>query len=292
MRWWNDFAEAMSHDAPLGRLTRFRLGGRARYMFRPRSAEQLSAMVVRAKHEGISVKVLGAGANVLVTDDGFDGVVVRLDQPAFMEVDRDGVTATVGAGVELMPFALKCCTMGYAGLEAMAGIPSSIGGAVKMNAGGRHGEFGQVVREISVLRSDGAVEDWPRERVGFGYRNSCVDTEIVLSVRVDLGEDDPTKLKSRFYEHFAAKNKSQPLKGDSAGCIFKNPEGKSAGALIDQAGLKGTRRGQAVVSTRHANFILAEEGATASDVLELIEVVREGVLQTFNTALELEVEIW
>ncbi len=292
MNWWNDFANDLERDTPLGRLTWFKLGGRARYLFRPRSAERLAKLVVRAAHEQIPVKVLGAGANVLVSDDGFDGVVVRLDQPAFRTVEWHETSADVGAGVDLMPLAKECCSRGLAGLECMAGIPATVGGAIKMNAGGRFGEFGDAVREVDLLGSDGAVETWSHDRIGFGYRRTHLQDEIVLSARLEFSEDDPDRVKQTFDGCFDYKSRSQPLRDDSAGCIFKNPEGRSAGALIDRAGLKGVGCGQAYVSHCHANFIVTRNGATASDVLRLVDLIRERVFSLFGTLLELEVDVW
>ena len=246
----------------------------------------------RAGQEGANVKVLGCGANVLVRDDGFDGVVVRLDQPAFRKVALNGTTADVGGGVEVMPLSRNLSAKGLSGLECMAGIPASVGGAVRMNAGGRFGEFGDVVREVTVVQSDGGVETWPHDRVGFGYRHSEIGDRIVVSARLDLVEDDPARVQGRYEEYSEYKLRSQPVADKSAGCIFKNPAGQSAGALIDRAGLKGACCGQAEVSQQHANFIIAGPGATASDVLHLIDLIRDRVLREFGTELEVEVEIW
>ncbi len=268
------------------------MGGRARYLFRPRDAEQLARLLTRARDEGAPVKVLGGGANVLISDDGVDGVVVRLDQPAFREVKRDRGRIEAGAGVDLMPLARECSDLGLSGLESMAGIPATLGGAVRMNAGGPRGEFGRVVREVRVLRPDGEIETWPHDRVGFGYRQSDLGDHIVLAVQLELVEDDPERVRGAFDENFAQKKRTQPLAEQSAGCVFKNPPGGSAGALIDRAGLKGARIGGARVSERHANFIIAGEGATASDVLHLIDLIRERVRKVFDTELEIEIEVW
>ncbi len=273
-------------------MTSFRLGGRAKYLYRPRNADELSSFMARAKQEDAALKVLGSGANILVSDDGFDGVVVRLDQAAFKCVKPRGTTVEVGAGVDLMPFSRLMSDKGMAGMECLAGIPATVGGAIRMNAGGPSGEFGQVVRGVTLLCSDGTVETWPAKRVGFGYRHSEIGDRVVLSARLDFVEDDPVKVRRRFDDQMASKLRSQPISERSAGCIFKNPPGRSAGALIDQAGLKGARRGAAHVSRRHANFIIAEEGATAKDVLELIDLIRERVRAEFDVELEVEVEIW
>lgn len=273
-------------------MTWFRLGGPARWLCRPRDTDELGRLVRRACDAEVPLKVLGGGANVLISDDGFDGVVVRLDQPAFRQVQRGNSHVRAGAGVDLMRLSKECSEAGLSGLECMAGIPGSVGGAVRMNAGGRFGEIAAVVREVDVLHPDGRHETWARERLEFGYRHSNLHNVIVLSVTFDLSEGDPEATSERFEEIFGYKTASQPLSAKSAGCIFKNPPGASAGALIDQAGLKGTRRGGASVSTRHANFIVADAGARTSDVLFLIDLIRERVAREFGTELEVEVDIW
>ena len=262
------------------------------------------------------LKVLGAGANVLVSDDGFDGVVVRLDSDAFRGIDVRGTRIEVGAGVDLMPLVRGLCRRGLSGLEFMAGIPATVGGAVRMNAGGRLGEFGDVVQRIRVLGADGLIETWSHDRIGFSYRDSSLgeagatlsrrlqparsfaraqargSERVVLSAVLELIEDDPDRVRARYEDILAGKLASQPIAEHSAGCIFKNPEGESAGALIDRAGLKGTHWGRASVSTAHANFIVAKRGATSSDVLHLIDLMRERVRHVHGTELDVEIEIW
>lgn len=292
MHWWREYADRIRCDAPIGALTWFRLGGTARFLAQPSDADELASIAGRAREAGVPLKILGRGANVLISDDGFDGVVVRLDQPAFRRTEWNGATLTVGAGVDLMPLTRECSDRGLAGLERLAGIPATIGGAVRMNAGGRFGDMSDVVREITVLRSDGSVERWGRDRIGFSYRRSALGDGVVLDATLELGEDDPAETRRRFKECFDYKQRTQPMGERSAGCIFKNPEGESAGALIDRAGLKGASRGAVRVSERHANFMVAGAGATASDVLGLIDDVRDGVRRAMNTELELEIEVW
>lgn len=292
MSWLRGFVDRIVPDVPLGSMTWFRLGGRARYLFRPTDAADLAAFLPLAKQEGLPVKVLGAGANVLVRDDGFDGVVIRLDKPAFRRIAvRDGMPE-VGAGVDLMPLVRRFSREGLSGMECLAGIPATLGGAVRMNAGGRFGEISQVIRDVRVMDDDGSIETWSRDRLGFGYRRSAIDDRIVLCVRLDVHSDDPAKTLARYAEHFAYKEKTQPMEASSAGCIFKNPQGESAGALIDRAGLKGLACGGAQVSFRHANFFVTDRDALACDVLGLIDTVRRRVLSAFGTTLELEVDVW
>lgn len=299
MSWWQEYADRMTHNVPLGPDTWFRLGGRARHLFRPRDTDDLASLVRRARDADMPLKVLGAGANVLVSDDGFDGVVIRLDGDAFRtEPDLTGMghrqtaSVEVGAGVELMALSKRCSRAGWSGLEGLAGIPATIGGAIRTNAGGRFGEIGDVVHSIRVLNRNGTVEAWPHERIGFRYRHTDLNGCIVLSATLALTRDDPEKTSRRYDECLEYKQKTQPLADSSAGCIFKNPTGQSAGALIDRAGMKGSRYRAARVSEQHANFIVAERGATASDVLHLIDLVRDRVYGVFDTELELEIDVW
>ena len=292
MSWWSEFASRIECDAPVGKQTWFCLGGRARYLFRPESADDLAALMKRASREALPLKVLGDGANVLIRDDGFDGVVVRLEGEAFRSIERRSGTLEVGAGVDLMSLVCQCNEQGLSGLECMAGIPGTVGGAVRMNAGGRFGDISRVVRRVRLLDAQGRPETWSHDRIGFGYRCSNLGDRVVLSALFELIEDAPARVKRRFDEYLEYKRRSQPLAEKSAGCVFKNPTGASAGALIDRAGLKGARCGEALVSKQHANFIIAEPGATASDVLHLIDLIRERVRTVFDTELEVEIDVW
>jgi UDP-N-acetylmuramate dehydrogenase len=299
MNWLRDFAPRIERDAPIGRLTWYRLGGSAKYLFRPTDRDDLAAFLRRAGEAGLPVRVLGAGANVLVRDGGVNAAVVRLDQPAFREtrIEADG-RLDLGAGVDLMVAAKQLSAEGWSGLEGLAGIPGTIGGAVRMNAGGRHGEFGDRVISVDVMdvmdaRDDvGEIERWPRERVGFGYRCTSLGGRIVLSAQLRLERDDPQRVQARFAERWEEKRAGQPLADHSAGCVFKNPPDEPAGRLIDRAGLKGLRSGGARVSEQHANFIVADRGASADDVLRLIELVRAEVAKRYGFELETEIDVW
>ena len=288
----SEFAPYLEFDAPIGRMTSYRVGGPADRLFRPETEEQLAAMTARARSDGVEVRVLGGGSNVLVRDEGVGGVVVRLDGPAFGDARIEGSRVTVGVGAKLMVLCRRLSERGLSGLEGLAGIPGSVGGAIRMNAGGREGSFGDVVREIRVLCADGSIETWSRDQVGFGYRCSAIGDRIALSAVLELEQKDPAGVSDCFRANLAAKNASQPTNQRTAGCVFKNPEGASAGALIDKAGLKGVRCGQASVSRLHANFIVTHPGARASDVLDLIDRIRGSVHKTLGVELGLEIEIW
>ena len=191
MSWWRDFAPNITHDAPLGRNTWFGLGGSARHLFAPQSVDELSTALQRAVHSDMPVKILGAGANVLVSDDGFDGVVVRLDSDAFKQTQPEESGFEIGAGADLMGLSKRLSREGWSGLEFMAGIPGTLGGAIRGNAGGRFGEIGDVVRSVRVLERDGAAREMTKEEIGFSYRHTRLGNAIVLSATLDLQRSDP-----------------------------------------------------------------------------------------------------
>jgi UDP-N-acetylmuramate dehydrogenase len=292
MNWLSELEGPIEHDVPLSPLTWFKLGGRARHLYRPEDETQLARLVGRAYGDGVLTRVLGGGANLLIRDDGVDGVVIRLDQPTFRKVEFHGERVTAAGGADLMRLTLESVRRGLAGLECMAGIPGTVGGAIRMNAGGKFGAIGAVVSSVRLLTPAGALETLRAEELGFGYRRSQVGQGIVLSADLQLRQDDPERVLARYEEIWAYKKASQPLSANSAGCIFKNPPGDSAGKLIDRAGLKGQSVGGASVSREHANFIVTHEGATAADVLELVERIRRTVRRRFGIELELEIDVW
>ncbi len=292
MNWLNDFSGKIEPDAPLADRTWFKLGGNARWLATPASTRELADVLRLASEHGVSVKALGAGANVLVRDDGFDGVVVRLDQEAFTAVRFDGERVHAGGGANLMHLAHRCAQRGLSGLEAVAGIPSTVGGAIRMNAGGRYGEIAEVVEEVCMVDSTGRVHARRRDELAFGYRSSNIGGDVVVSACFRLRQSDAALTLAEFRRIWAEKKESQPMAERSAGCIFKNPSGCSAGALIDAAGLKGSARGGASVSTRHANFIVTRPEARSADVLEVIDHVRDVVACRYGIGLELEIDVW
>jgi len=290
----------LTEHEPLAAHTWFGLGGPARWMARPRDADQLTELTRRCARAGLPLRVLGQGANLLVGDDGVDGVVVRLDHQAFKRIEWPApegpqgqeVTVRAGAGADLGRLTLEAVRRGLAGLECMAGIPGTVGGAVRMNAGGRFGCIADVIRAVRVMHRDGRQAVVAREQAGFAYRRSGLEDVLILEAELALRRDDPARLHERYREVWEAKRRTQPLRENSAGCVFKNPPGHSAGSLIDRAGLKGRKVGGAWVAREHANFIVAREGATAADVLELIGQIRSEVSGRFGVDLELEIELW
>jgi UDP-N-acetylmuramate dehydrogenase len=287
-----DFAQFVKRDEPLAPYTWFRLGGPAEFFAVPTSVDQLQALVRRCHETQTPVRLLGGGSNVLVRDEGVSGVVMQLSSPAFDEIKIEKRTLTAGGGAKLGHAISMSVREGLAGLEALVGIPGTIGGALHGNAGSHGGDIGQWTARATVMTRRGEILERARDELVFAYRESSLDELAIISAQFELEADDPEQLTKRMQTQWIIKKANQPLGHQSAGCIFKNPRGMSAGMLIDQAGLKNTRYGQAVVSDRHANFIVAEAGAKSADVLQLIEVVRERVSDRLGIDLETEIEIW
>jgi UDP-N-acetylmuramate dehydrogenase len=277
---------------PLAPHTWFGLGGPAQFFAEPTNTEELETVVRRAREQGLPIRLLGGGSNILVRDEGASGVIVRLSAPAFTDITIDGRTVSAGGGAKLGHAISTSVREGLAGLETLVGIPGSIGGALRGNAGSHGGDIGQWTLQATVMTRDGAIQQRSREDIVFGYRESSLDELAILGAKFQLEQDDPAELTKRMQKQWIVKKASQPLSHQSAGCIFKNPRGMSAGMLIDQAGLKNTRIGQAEVSDRHANFIVVDQGATTADVLQLIDLVRERIYDRLGIELETEIEIW
>lgn len=282
----------LQENVPLAPLTWYNIGGPARWFLRPRNPEELQAATQRCVQNNIRVLVLGQGANLLVADAGVHAAVFKLDAPHWKQFSSSGDILTVGGGADMQAVARYCVRSGLSGIQGMAGIPGTIGGCIRMNAGGKFGEIGACVSRVTVMSIEGEIFDRTRDDLVFGYRKSNIAATFILEAQFELEQDNPDELVRRFKEIWMFKKNSQPLGSRNAGCVFKNPPGASAGALIDQAGLKGLRIGNAEVSTKHANFIVANPGCTATDILRVIEQVQTAVLQKHGVALEREVVVW
>lgn len=286
------FEHFVRQAEPLAPHTWFHLGGPAEYFAEPRNVDELRELIVRCREEELPVRLLGGGSNVLVRDEGVPGVVVRLTEPAFSEIKVAGGRVSAGGAAKLGHVISSAVREGLAGLETLVGIPGTIGGALHGNAGSRGGDIGQWTNRATVMTRGGEVIQRQRDELVFAYRESSLDELAILSAEFELDAEDPEQLTKRMQQQWIVKKASQPLGHQSAGCIFKNPRGMSAGMLIDQAGLKGARIGGAEVSDRHANFIVAEPGASSQDVLRLIELVRSRVADRLGIEMETEIEVW
>lgn len=280
-------------NEPLAPHTWFRLGGPARFFARPETAGQLVATIRAAREAGLPLRILSGGSNVLVRDTGVDGYVVLLESPAFADVTITGRRVDAGAAVPLTALISQTARAGLAGLENLTGIPGTVGGALRGNSGGRQGAIGTFVRRATVIDNADEVQVREHDDLSFSYRWSNLDEPVILAAQFELEPDEPEAVVRRMRRTWILKKENQPYGHQSSGCIFKNPSPDlSAGTLIDQAGLKNARVGGAEVSDRHANFIVAEPGATADDVLRLIEQIHERIWQNFGYDLELQIQIW
>ena len=250
-------------------------------------------MLRRCRDEQLPFRLLSGGSNVLVRDQGVEAMVIHLESPAFSDVSIAGNVVLAGAAVPLTALISHSARAGLTGLEVLTGIPGTIGGALRGNAGDRQGSIGQFVRRATVIDPAGLVQVRDRDDLSFAERGSNLDEPVILSAEFELEPQDPEAVVRRMRRIWIIKKEHQPYGHQSSGCIFKNPTPDlPAGTLIEQAGLKGTRHGGAEISDRHANFIVAQPGATAADVLHLIDQIRQRVWQQFGYELELQIQVW
>ena len=288
-------------DAPLGPHTWYGIGGRADALVRPNTLAALQTLLRRCYRDGVPLRILGSGANLLVDDDGVDGIVVKLDTPAFKAVEFNAsghverMRAWGSASTEKL--VQECARRGLAGLEQMSGIPSSIGGAVRMNAGGKYGAIGDAVDAVAIATPEGELAIYAKDSLRFDYRETNIPRGIMVWSSFCVTPSDAVACRKRVKEIFLYKRSTQPLAASSAGCMFRNPllpsgARESAGKLIDLAGMKGARVGGAFVSPEHGNFLAVDKGARTDDLRALVERVRLAVLKTHSIELETEVVFW
>ncbi|NOY30151.1 MAG: UDP-N-acetylmuramate dehydrogenase [Planctomycetes bacterium] len=286
------FEKIVRRDEPLADRTWLRLGGVASFYAEPKSVDELAALVRRCCDEEVPIRVLGSGSNVLIRDEGVPGMVVSLGGADFADIQISNGRLMAGGGAKLAHAISETVRAGLAGLEPLVGIPGTLGGALHGNSGSRGGDIGQWACQATVMTRTGEILQRNREDLVFAYRQSSLDELVILSAEFQLEEDDPEQLTKRMQKQWIVKKAGQPLSHQNVASVFKNPRGMSAGMLIDQAGLKGTRVGAVEVSQRHANFIVADEGATSQDVLRLMDIVRSRVAERLGVELETELEIW
>lgn len=281
-------------NEPMSKHTTFGIGGPADIFFEPADADDLACVISRASELDIPWWVLGDGANVLVSDKGIRGLVIKLGK-RFAEIVIEGEVVTAGAAVKLDNLVTKTARTGLSGLECAAGIPGTVGGAIVMNAGTYHGCIGSCVESVKVVKSDGSSADLSQNDIGFRYRWSIFQnntSDIIVQAAFRLAPADADELVKKVEGIRSRRTRNLPNYGRSAGCVFKNPdENTSAGKMIELAGMKGARIGGAVVAEEHANFILNIENATAEDVRSLAEKVRSAVKDKFGVELEYEVRL-
>lgn len=274
----------------MSRHTTFRVGGPVSLMVLPQNAQQAIAAVRAAAEEGIRPVFLGNGSNLLVPDAGCDVFVIKTTN-GLCNASVDGALITAESGILLARLAVLARDHSLTGLEFAHGIPGSLGGAVTMNAGAYDGEMSQVVTEVTYLTASGQVES--TDQFDFSYRHSAFSdgSRMILSVKMMLQPGDSKEIRGRMEELMERRKSKQPLEWPSAGSTFKRPQGYFAAALIDQCGLKGLTVGGAQVSEKHAGFVINKGGATCSDVLTLMDQVRQHVFDATGVVLEPEVKL-
>ncbi len=280
-------------DEPMSAHTAFRVGGPADVLVIPEGRDDLRwALEVCATH-GIPFTVIGRGSNLLVSDDGIEGVVIKISR-GLSRVRWEGTSLEAEAGAPLPAVAWQAASRGLSGLEFGVMIPGSVGGAVVMNAGAHHHAISAVVRQVECLAATGEMTTLDREALGFDYRTSVLQARpqlVVVSARLELAPRPPEAIMVQMQAYLEARRRTQPLGEPGAGSIFRNPPGDYAGRLIEQAGLKGWRRGDVEISPVHANFIVNKGHARCREVLEAIRMVRQTVQARFGVLLQLEVKV-
>lgn len=276
-------------DRHLIKYTTFQVGGPCEALYEADNEDDLKNIIAYVNEHGIPYFVIGRGSNLLVKDEGLEGLVILL-KGALSDIREEGETILAGGGLFLSDLLTFCRDRGLSGLEWSAGIPGTLGGAVNMNAGAHGEEFGKRVLEIHGIDSRGESVIFEASQLIFSYR--CLEMPkglIITRVRLKLAQDTRDNVKRKISEYLKKRKSTQPLEFPNAGSVFKNPPGHHAGVLIETAGLKGTRSGGAMISEKHANFIINMKGATAQDILDLIHLAKTTVKK--KTGIDLEPEI-
>lgn len=284
--------ERLRTSFPLAPLTTFRIGGPAALFLEPESEADLRAAGQAVRETGIPFVVLGKGSNVIVSDTGFPGLVLRLGK-SYRWAARDGSMITAGGSMPLPRLAGVALAHSLAGAEFGVAIPATLGGGVRMNAGAHGHSLSEVVRQVDVfLLGAGEARTIPADEAGFVYRNSALPADgVVVAAALGLRPGDPGEIRAAMDEARDWRRRTQPLAEPNCGSVFKNPPGDHAARMVESLGLKGTAVGGAQVSEKHANFIVARPGALAADVVALIRTVQERVADGYGVRLEPEVHL-
>lgn len=292
MELFSGFEHIVRDNEPLSPYNWFRLGGVAEYFAEPTTPDEVAGLVQRCREENLPFKILGGGSNLLIKDEGTPGLVIHLAAPAFSDITVQGETITAGAGAKLGHVISTAVREGLAGMEELVGIPGTVGGALRGNAGAQTSDIGQWTRSVTVMSSDGEVTVREANDLRFSYRQSNLGGLVILQAQFALEPGDSQTLTKRMQTLWIIRKSQQPTGDQNAGHIFKDPGGVSAASLIDQAGLKGAMVGKAAVCDQYANFITAHPGASSQDVLRLIDLIQGRVSEHLGVELETEIEIW
>jgi UDP-N-acetylmuramate dehydrogenase len=280
-------------DYPLKDRNTFKIGGRARFFCEPEDAGKLALLIRLAKKNKIPVYILGAGSNLLISDEGVGGLVIKLSSSYFKKISREDELIKVAGGAMLGGLIKFAKSKSLQGAEFLTGIPGTAGGALAMNAGCWGQDIGGLVVQAQVMNKSGEIKTLSRKEIKFSYRKSSLSKYIILGALLRLKKGSASEIKNNINKFLASRRKTQGLlTSPNAGCIFKNPKNNSAGMLLDLCGLKGKHIGGAFISERHANFILNKNRASAADVLRLMRMVKQRVKSKFHLTLQPEIKIW
>ncbi|QKE73119.1 UDP-N-acetylmuramate dehydrogenase [Arthrobacter citreus] len=280
-------------NEPLANHTTMKIGGPAEYLVIPKTVNEIKEIINLAIEHGINVTVIGRGSNLLVSDQGIEGVVIKISD-CLDHIDVDGTKVIVGAGYSVIRLATQLSRKGLSGLEFASGIPGSVGGAVYMNAGAHQSDFSKITARAHILFPDGKFEWLTNEELDFSYRTSVLQHKrkgFVIEAELQLQEGSKEASTALMQKNKDYRRETQPWNYPCAGSIFRNPLPQYAGNLIERAELKGYQIGGAKVSEMHGNFIVNAGNATSKDVLDLIAFIKKTILEKFNVQLETEVEI-
>ena len=279
-------------NVSLKKYTTYKVGGKASVIVYPKNVDCLIRLLKVIKEENVNYKVLGKGSNVLFSSNDYNGIIIKLDEfDQIKFLSRNKIR--VGAGYSLIKLCMVACKKGLAGLEFAAGIPGNIGGAVYMNAGAYKSDMGYIVQNVKVLTPELKIITLENKEMNFHYRTSYLQIHpgyICWEVTLKLQKGKKELIEEVIKERKQRRLASQPLEYPSAGSVFRNPEGMFAGQLIEELGLKGMTKGGAMVSEKHANFIINYKNATGEDIKELIEYVHDEVLKKYNVDMKIEQE--
>lgn len=291
MIWFNSLKGKVKLKEPLNRHTTFRIGGPVSYFIEPKDREDLKLLLSLLKKYKIPSRVIGCGSNLLVADRGLRGALIHLTSREFDFLEFQNEQVKVGSAMRLGKFVQKTARASLSGIEFLAGIPGSVGGAVVMNAGAWGRSISDVLTEVEVMDHSGRIINFLSRQIKFGYRSSNLSDFIILSATFRLVKRNLAEIKKKIRDYLTKRRLTQPS-FPSAGCVFKNPLGFSAGYLIENCGLKGLKVGGAQISLRHANFIVNTGNATFSDVFSLIKLIKREVNKKYKINLELEIKVW
>jgi UDP-N-acetylmuramate dehydrogenase len=287
-----EFPEITQRNQPLAPFTHLKIGGPAEYLVQPRTVEELNAVLAACKRDGVRVRMLGGGYNLLVPDDPIGGAVVRLVAPAFTFLARDGKRVTAGGGGQLFDLIAFAVRHGLGGLETLVGIRGTVGGSVRCNVGDKTGEIGQTVRAVTVLTDAGTVQTRTRDELTFGDHQTDIDEPVILSVEFELESEQPTTVLKRLRKAWVQRKATEPLSFQAGVRLFRNPPGQTAATLIDRSQMTKSKVGAAELSERNSNYAVAHPGTTARDIVQLADLVRAKVKERTGVPLERELNVW